>query len=242
MKIGGVVGLALAGALLGVSACAVRLGGPAPEQYHAVALRASEDAAAVGGRLRAAGADIVLLAADRDSAWFALVAQHAQLSLSGPGRTGTSGLALLTDLKILGDTALVLPVEGGGELHMQDALYEIDKNRHLDLMLVRMDPAAGLRESVRALLGYIATDVGGTASVLLALETATPQRADSAALLLRAAFEQANECRGEGPGEAAAAQTLRLFYGPTARIDCRSARLLEGGTPAPTVARVVVRG
>lgn len=241
MRLGGGVVVALAGVGMLVSACAVRLGGPSPEQYEAIALRADGAADAVGTQLREAGADLVLLAAARDSAWFALVAQHANLALSGPGTTGGSGLALMSRLKILGDTALVLDVTGGGRLHMQDALFEIDEHRHLDLMLVRMEPEASLRESVRTLLGYIATDVGGTASVLLALEAPTPQLADSAALLLRAAFEQVNDCRGRGPGDDASAQSLRLFYGPTARIDCESARLLQG-TPAPTAARVVVRG
>jgi hypothetical protein len=235
---GAVVGAAL---LLAMSACAVRLGGPAPEEYDVAALRASGDAAAVGAQLRQAGADLVLLASEQDSAWLALVAQHAQLTLSGPGMTGGSGLALMSRLKLLGDTALAIAVPGGGQLHMQDALYEISEDRHVDLMLVRLEPQASLREAVRTLLGYIATDVGGTASLLLAVEAPTPVLADSAAVLIRAAFEQANECRGKGPGAAAAGQTLRLFYGPTARIDCSSARLLDG-TPPVTVARVVVRG
>lgn len=242
MNIRGGAGRALTGALVvTLSACAVRLGGPGPQEYDAVALRASGDAAALGQRLRAAGAELVLLAADQDSSWFAQVAASAQLGLSGPGTTGGTGLALLSNLKLLGDTALAIAIEGGGQLHMQDALYEIDKNRHLDLMLVRLDPEAPLRASVRTLLGYIATDVGGAASVLLAIEAPSPMAADSTALLLRAAFEQANDCRGRGPAADAAAQTVRLFYGPQARIDCVRAGPLDG-SPAPTLARVVVRG
>lgn len=233
------VGLAMAGALA-VSACAVRLGGPAPEEYDALALHADGDAAAVGRQLRSASADLVLLSAPQDSTWFANVAQQADLTLSGPGTTSGSGLALLSRLKLLGDTALALPVEGGGQLHMMDALYEVSKDRHLDMMLVRIPQDASAREGVRTLLGYIATDVGGTAAVLLAIDAVTPQRADSTALLLRAAFEQVNDCRGRGPGNAAAGQALRLFYGPTARIDCEDARLLDA--PPATAARVVVGG
>lgn len=224
----------------GMTACAVRLGGPSPEEYNALAVRAGgEDAAATVARLKPSAPQIVLLSANRDSAWFAGVASGLNLQLSGPGRTGASGLALLTNIKMLGDTALVLEVPGGGRIHMQDALYEVDKERHLDLMLVQIESQAALRDAVRTLLAYYATDVGSTAAVVLGVETATPQAADSVALLLRSAFNGVQDCGDDADDGATATGTLRLFYGPQARIDCARGRVLVADPPTLS-ARVVV--
>ena len=237
---GSVVVLLLLSAAL--AACAVRLGGPKPEEYTAVVARAAqEDAATAAARLRASEPQLVLLAADRDSTWFAAVAQQLGLKLSGPGRTGPSGLALLTPMEPLGDTAVVLSVSGGGRIHMQDALYQVDKERHLDLMLASIEPQAGIREAVRTLLQYYATDVGGTSAVVLAIETATPAAADSVALLLRSAFGNTQDCGNGSSDGAAPAGTLRLYYGPQARIDCERARVVSAA-PAIISARVVVGG
>ena len=103
--------LAVAATLTG---CAVRLGGPSPEEYDVVTLfePMDADAEAVAERVRGAGAEIVLLAAERqDSAWFAYVSYRAGLVLSGPGVTTGRGYAFMTSpsLEILGDTSLVLP-------------------------------------------------------------------------------------------------------------------------------------
>lgn len=227
-----------AAVLLG--ACAVRLGGPAPEEYAAVALAAgpAETPAQTAARLRSADAELVLLAADRDSAWFQAVATAAGLTLSGPGRTGARALGFLANLEILGDTSIVLNVTEGGRIHMHDALYRVDKNRNIDLMMVRLEDTADLRAAVRTLFGYIATDVGANAALLLAIDAATPQTADSAAVLMRATLDSAVEC---ADGDAAAAPTppVQLLYGPSARLGCRSARVLPGSPPA-IQARVVV--
>jgi hypothetical protein len=234
---GSVAGVAMVAVVL--AGCAVRLGGPKEEAYTAVAARAGgEDAAATAARLRANAPQLVLLSAPRDSAWFAGVAQAMDLKLSGPGRTGPSGLAFLTTLEAIGDTSLILEVPGGGRIHMHDALYEVDKERHIDLMLVQIEGEASLREAVRTLLGYYATDVGGTSAVVLGLETATPQAADSVALLLRSAFGSVAGC-GEGRAGAAATGTLRLFYGPQARITCERGQVVHADPPTLT-ARVVV--
>jgi hypothetical protein len=219
-------------AALVFAACAVRLGGPAPERYDAAALAEPLDADAddVAGRIRAAGSDIVLLAAERqDSAWFAYVAATARLGISGPGAIGGRGYAFLTNLELLGDTTLTLAVPGGGQVHMHDALFRIDQHRHLDLMLVRLD-AADLRAAVRTLLGYIATDVGADASVLLAIDGPTTAAADSATVLMRATLGNAAECAGQTP--VAAPQPLRLLYGPSARVRCLSAQSLPNGVTA----------
>ena len=238
MRSGLVAGVALAGAV--ASGCAVRLGGPGPESFTAVAVAdAAGDPAAVAGQLKGASADVVLISAPFDSAWFAEVARQAELTLSGPGRTGDSSLALLSRLKVLGDTALSLAA-GTGRLHVMDALYEVDKNRQLDLMLMRMGEGTAARDAVRSLLSYYATDVGGTSAVLLALQATTPQSADSAALLLRSAFGNVLDC-GERAGATAASGsgTLRFFYGPPARIQCQRGSLL-GSTPVVIVGRVLV--
>jgi hypothetical protein len=200
---------------------------------------ATADASAVAAALASAGADMVLLSAARDSAWFAQVAQGTQLTLSGPGRTGSTGLALLSRLKVLGDTALVLPAGQGGQLHVMDALYEIAEGRHVDMMLMEIAPGTDVREAVRSLLAYYATDVGGTAAVLLALVAPSGAAADSAGVLLRSAFGNALECDGESDSPPASAGRLRLFYGPQARIACERGQLLPG-TPPGIVARVVV--
>jgi hypothetical protein len=231
--------LPLLAACLLITACAVRLGGARPQDYTAVALQVqpAADAAQTAERLRGARADLVLLSADADSAWFATVAAGTGLELSGPGTTSGRGFAFLSNLEILGDTSLVLEVPGGGSVHMHDALYRVDRDRYLDLMLVRFD-APDLRAAVRALLLYAATDVMPNAAVLLAIDAATPELADSAAILLRPYYPPAVECRG-APADIAQTGSIRLLYGPIARIRCRTARLLPG-TPAGIVAEVVV--
>ena len=218
--------LAVAATLTG---CAVRLGGPSPEEYDVVAIfePLNADAEAVAERVRGAGAEIVLLAAERqDSAWFAYVAYRAGLVLSGPGTTTGRGYAFMTSpgLEILGDTSLVLPVQGGGAVHMHDALYRIDEYRNIDLMLVRLE-GPDLRATVRTLLNYIATDVPADAPLLLALDGPTPAIADSAAAMIRATIGDASECREEEQAEQPA---VRLLYGPSARVRCLSARNLPG--------------
>lgn len=239
MRLSGSVALA---AVVGVvlAGCAVRLGGPSPERYVAVATRAGgEDAAATAARLQSLGARLVLLSADRDSAWFADVAQRTNLKLSGPGRTGPSGLAFLTPMEAVGDTSLVLEVPGGGQIHMHDALYEIDKDRHIDLMLIRFDGESSASAAVTRWIEYYATDVGNASAVLLALETTTPAAADSVTLALRSALASVADCGDRGEQGAAATGTLRLFYGPQARIACERGEI-AAVEPPTLVARVVV--
>jgi hypothetical protein len=226
-------------AAITVSACAVRLGGGGPQEYQVLAFRAQPGAAAaeVAGRIGLANGDIVLLTADRDSAWFAAVAQEAGLELSGPGMTGGIGMAFLTNLEILGDTSLVLDVPGGGSVHMHDALYRVDANRYVDLMTVRFD-APDLRAAVRRLLDYIARDVGANVPVLLAVDAAAPAVADSAAILLRAYYNSDLGC-SETTIPAGTVLPVRLLYGPSARATCTSSRLLPGDAPG-VAARVVI--
>jgi hypothetical protein len=186
--------------------------------------------------IKEAGAQIVLLTADRDSAWFEDVATATGLALSGPGKTEPSAKGFLTNLEILGDTSIVLGVADGTRMHMHDALYQIEKGRDVDLMFVRINPDSDLRSAARTLLGYVASDVGATAAIMLAIDAPTTQAADSVAILLRAAWSTARECAG---ADAPAPDRVRLYYGPSARVRCVGARPVnyEG---MPIIADLVV--
>jgi hypothetical protein len=236
--------LCVAAAAATLAACAVRLGGPSPEEYQAFALRAgaADTPAEVAALITSVTADLVLLAAPatRDSAWFAEVAAATGLQQSGPGSTGGSALGFLTrNLELLGDTSIVLAA-GNGRLHMHDALYQIEENRLVDLMLVTVDSAADLRESARTLLSYISTDVGATAAVVLGLTGPTPQASDSISVLLRAYLPNAHGCASTAEdGRAADDSAIRLFYGPVVRVECMSARTLTAAG-SPVTARLVI--
>jgi hypothetical protein len=226
---------------IGVSACAVRLGGPSPEEYDVATLfeLRNADADAVVQRISESGAEIVLLAGERqDSAWFTYIAANARLQLSGPGATTGRGYAFMTSpvLELLGDTSLVLPVAGGGSVHMHDALYRIDDTRTIDLMLVRLE-GPDLIASLDTLLGYIASDVPADAVLVLALDGPTPAAADSVAREVRVHMSDASACREED-GDQSAQPPVRLLYGPSARVSCLSARTLTGA--AGIVARLQV--
>jgi hypothetical protein len=226
------------------TACAVRLGGRSPEGYRVVAVPASqgETAASVAERIRAEDAQLVLLTADGDSAWFTELATAVGLELSGPGHTGKRGMAFLTNLKLLGDTSIVLAPESGGRIQMHDALYEISENRHLDLMLVDVDGVENLRDGVRTLLMYIASDVGNNVPLVMGVSAPRTQVEDSVAVLLRAAFANARDCaEASDDGDANginAVEGLQLLYGPPARMQCQSARAMPGD--AGISARLVV--
>jgi hypothetical protein len=199
---------------------------------------ASSDEAAL--RIRNEAARLVLLVSERDSAWFADVASKTQLELSGPGRTGPRGMGFLTGLKLLGDTSLVLGLQGGGRMYMHDALYEIAKDKLLDLMLIDLADAPDLRAGVRTLLSYIATDVGSNVPLILGVQTPTPQLGDTVSVLLRAAFANAAECvaRTQNASPVPPSQ-LHLFFHPSVRLSCQSATALPGD-PTAISARLIV--
>jgi hypothetical protein len=224
-------------AALSLAACAVRIGGPSPGDYNAVAVAANGNASAaqVADQLNAARADVVLLAANRDSSWFEAVASQARLDASRTGVLDGRGYAFLSRLELIGDTTLALAVPEGGTVNMHDALYRVDQHRYINTMTVRVD-APDLRAAVRSLMSYIADDVMGHASVLIAVDGPTAAAADSIAMLMRATFTTAAEC---GAADLPADMPLRLLYGPVARMTCRAAQSLQGEAPA-IHARVVV--
>lgn len=225
-------------ALLFMVACAVRLGGSSPEPYRVLAIPAgsSSSAADIAQHITSEGGQLALIAADRDSAWFADVAARAGLELSGPGTTGPTGLAFLTSLPILGDTSIVLLPPSGGRIHMHDALFEVDEDRTIDLMAIDVEGVQDVRDGVRTLLSYIASDVGNSVPLILAVSSPATAVDDSVATLLRAAFANAADCAADG--DAVVIPGLRLLFGPPARMQCEEARTLPGG--AGISARLVV--
>src|SRR5690606_7387009 len=113
------------------------------------------------------------------------------------------------------------------------------EGRNIDLMLVSFAEAQSARDGVRALLNYIATDVGGTSALLIGISTPTPAMADTASQLMRAAFRNVLNCGGESIAAPAGGPAVSMFYGPEARLTCESARVLSGAAN-DIVARVVV--
>lgn len=222
------------------AACAVRLGGPKPEEYSTLAIGAAADATpeAIAAIIAQVGANIVLLTAPQDSAWFAELSDGTGLGLSGPGTTEVPAKAFLTNLEILGDTSIVLGVADGSRMHMHDALYQIGEGRFLDLMLIGVSERSDLREAARTLLAYIASDVGASAAVMMAIDAPTTQAADSLAILLRAAYATAGECTGADAADGGRG-TVRLYYGPSARVRCQTARFL-GSPGSPVLAELIV--
>jgi hypothetical protein len=219
-------------AALFAAACSVPLVGPKPVEQEMAAIRIVSGATAeqVAQMLTQRGVEFAILSGERDSAWYADVATRADLKSTRPGSAGTTTFAFLGP-EAIGDTTLALKVTGGGELRVHDALYRIDKNRRLDLMAVKIEPGANLKESIRALLAYVASDVLAHAAVLLAIEPPTPELGDSVSLLTRAAFADAWECTPQGRDRPNHSDMeLRLFYGPAVRMTCaRAERVNLGG-------------
>ena len=216
--------------MLGMAAlmagCALRVGGPAPENRRTVAMKLSsgQNADSAAARIRALGADVVLLSVPADSAWLARAAYVAGYSLSSS--TDDGGFAFLTRVAALGDSTVALAVEGADSLVVHDALYEIDKERHLDLLAFRMESGAPVQPTIKALLLYIATDVIGDAAVALMVDAPNAATADSVAALLTPAFTDAANCVDDDDADAPST-SLRLFYGPQTRTECRSARIVS---------------
>ena len=211
--------MALTGAL---GACALNLGGPRDIPVSAAALRLGPDADAnaVAEALRSASVDAALVAGAVDSAWLASVAEATGLTLSGPGAAGDLSLAFLGD-EPLGDTTVVLPFTGGS-LVVHDALYRPGKERLLDLMIFRLDHAEQARPAITALLEYMATDVSNAAAVVIAVAVPSAAIGDTVRRMLSPAYFDALRCEPglTPPGDR---DGIRLFYGPEARVYCRSA-------------------
>jgi hypothetical protein len=223
-----VLGIVLGVSVLAIACRTLSMSGPAPIAQDAIVMRVADNATSeqVAQLLKQHGAEVAILASAHDSAWYADVATRAGMKTSRAGKVGAHTFAFIGP-QALGDTTLSLKVSGGGEVRVHDALYRMDKTRRLDLMAVRIEPGANLRESIKSLVAYVSTDVMATAAVLLAIEPPSPAASDSVSVLMRVLFTDAVECKKDGqknPG--AAAMPLRLFYGPAVHVSCQSAELL----------------
>lgn len=227
--------------LLALGGCSVRLGGPGPVSYRTVAFSTGPGTAPseVAAYIRRARANVVLLAAQADKAWFEELARESGLTLSGPSSAGDVGLAFLASAPV-GDTTVALPLAEGGSVVLHDALYRVDKHRFLDLLALRVESAEVVRPAVQALLRYVATDVMSHAAVVLAIDVPDSATGDAVASLLEPAFLDARTCLGEGDRSQEAGAGMRLFYGPEARLRCESARQVGSGADTPVVAQLVI--
>jgi hypothetical protein len=226
--------IVIAAAGLMVTACASALGGrgdPVPRDAIALRVPATITAEALGARLRQGGYEFAMLSAPRDSAWLATAATAAGLQMTRPGRVGENTYVFFGP-KAVGDTTHTVPVPSGGQVRLHDALFQVDKARNLDLIIARFEGVTDLRSGVRALLGYVGSDVSNSAALLLGVDAPTPQFGDSVALLLRALYTDTRECGSTSNPQAGNQTGLRLFYGPQVRVRCERAEVLnESGSP-----------
>ncbi len=203
--------------------CSPTMGEPPHINMPTVAFRAETGANpdAVGAAIREAGPRIALVAGPPDDAWFQAVAREAGLSgVSGPGTVGPDlGIAFI-GMEPVGDTTVELSYPGG-TFRVHDALYDLDRRRFMDLLAFRVDDAADARAKISALTQYIATDVYPGAAVILAVAVPTSAVGDSVARQLSPAYRGAGHC-GAAADDIAASE-FRLFFGPEARMFCRSA-------------------
>jgi hypothetical protein len=233
------------GLLAALTGCAINLWGPEEIDYGVLAFEVPGGTSAgdVAQRIRDAGADVVLLSAAHDSAWLAGVAEATGRKLSGPGAAGRTAFAFLAG-EAVGDTTLALPFGDADTLHVLDALYELDDERWLDLLLVGVDSTMPLREAIRTFLTYVATDVMQESAVMVAIDTGPGVSGAELAALLQPAFTSVAECSREGEADGGFASAgelpMHLFFGPEARVRCRSARVLPGAGE-PVYARLIVR-
>jgi hypothetical protein len=214
-----------------VGAACATLGTRDPIQRDAIALKVASNTTAeqFGSRLKQGGYEFALVSADHDSAWLAAAATSAGLQITRPGRVGNATYAFFGP-KAVGDTTHNVPVQGGGQVRLHDALYRVDKNRVLDLILARFDSVTDISRATRALMTYVGSDVSNSAALLLAIEAPSPQAGDSIARSLRAYLSETRECAGGDTGPSGS--SIRLFYGPATRIRCERAQVLgETGGP-----------
>ena len=176
------------------------------------------------------GVEFAIVSAPQDSAWFADVATRANLSSTRSGKVSGRTYAFIGP-KALGDTTLTLTVSGGGIIRIHDALFEIDKNHHVDLMAIQLDSIVNVQRAVNRLLEYVAGDVGATASVLFSVESASPAVTDSVSILMRALYTDVYECTTEGrAGTARGEMPMRVYFGPIARMRCETAEKIDNRT------------
>jgi hypothetical protein len=229
---------ALAAVIAGCAGIPLGGGGLAPFDTVALTVPAGTPAAQVAQQVKDAGGDLVLVFANADSAWYSELAKTTGLQLSRSRKVDQGTIAFLAG-KPVGDTTLTVAVQGGSPLLIHDALYEVEKDRFVDLMAVRAEAGTPAREAVRALLGYLGSDVMGTASLVLTVKAGSQPLSDSIATLLRPVLMDVRDCDKEGGSTAPPRSDLLLFYGPEARMECREVRALTG-PGSPIFARLAI--
>lgn len=211
-------GALLLGSLL-LGGCAAGMGAPREIEVPTVALRADPGTSAteVASALEGARARAAFVTARADEAWFAQLATATGLHLTGPAAAGELRMAFLAP-EPLGDTIHTLSYDGGS-ITLLDALYEIDDNRFLDLLSLRIEEGDPVRPIMTAFLQYVATDVGNEAATVMAVTVPDEAVGDSVARMLSPAYSDARRC-GDLAAPAGAGERTRLFYGPAARMFC----------------------
>jgi hypothetical protein len=227
-----------------MTACATGVGSRKPIDQDALVLRLADNATPdqVANILKQRGVDVAILASTRDSAWYASAAGAAGMKMTRVGRTGTGTFAFLGP-QAVGDTTLSLKVSGGGEVRLHDALYRIDKQRRLDLIAARIAPEANWRESMNALLRYIAgPDVLPNAVIVLAIDPPSPAVGDSISVHINPYLSDAWECTREGKkGTRNTELPVRLFYGPSMRVSCAGAERFNESSGAAILAHLALQ-
>lgn len=212
--------------LFALVACAPRLD-PRPVDVPTVVFLAEADAAAdaVGASIREVRPRHALVAGPADAAWFQGVAAAARLEgMSGPGVLAPDLAVAFLGMEAVGDTTLELRYDGGSFM-LYDALYDLGRRRFLDLLAFRVERPEDVRPLIAALTAYKATDVMPGAAVIFAVIVPDAAVGDSVGRLLSPMYRGAEDC-GVAP-ERVARTEVRLFYGPEARMFCRSASLSE---------------
>jgi hypothetical protein len=218
--------LASATALYLVS-CAPGLGGPRPVDVPTVAFLAdaAADAAEVGAAVRDVRSRIALVAGPADAAWHGAVSAASGLAhVSGPGVLAPDLAVAFLGMEAVGDTTIELSFDGGRFI-LHDALYDLGNRHFLDLLAFRVEQPATVRPLITALTEYVATDVMPGAAVIFAVVVPDPATGDSVGRLLSPMYRGAAHCGA--PPERVARSEIRVFYGPEARMFCRSATVTE---------------
>ncbi len=223
---------------LSLAGCAANFGAPKDIAVPTVAVRAAAGASSadVAAVLRDGSPKAAFLLGPTDSTWLASVAESTGLTLSGPANAGGTGLSFLA-MKPVGDTIIDLEYTGG-TYTVLDALYEIGDKRYLDLLSFRVDDGAHARAIIASLLQYVGTDVDPTAAVVMTVAVPTPAVGDSVARMLTPGFYDVLGC-GDREVPSSASDGMRVFYGPEARVYCRSASAEQTGIGTVVHARLI---
>lgn len=214
--------LTLAGLLAG---CASSVSGdPRPADLPVAALAAPADAspAVAGAIVSDAMVTLALVTGPADAAWFHELREAAGMeAMTRPGTLAPDMGAAFLGLEAVGDTTIELRY-GDTTFRVHDALYDLGRQRLVDLLSFRVDSASAARPLVISLTEYVATDVPPGAAVVLAVAVPSAAVGDSVARMLTPMYRGVAHCGADA--EVVAGAGVRLFYGPEVRMYCTDAR------------------